>query len=171
MGDCEADDAGDARQGGEVDWSSRVAGGETDGDGADLEALEAALREHGLFAWLDLDVEVVEPGRVVLGLPFDEKFANLTSGTVHGGVTATVIDTASGFALRSTFEDPAAARLTTTDLNVRYVRPARDDLRVEAEVVRAGGSMGVTESTVTTHHEGEEKVVATGGTSYRLFRD
>ena len=108
---------------------------------------------------------------LVFGLPFDEKFANLASGTVHGGVTATVIDTASGFALRSTFDDPAAARLTTTDLNVRYLRPARDDLRVTAEVVRAGGSIGVTRCEATTGHEGERKVVATGGTSYRLFRE
>ena len=139
--------------------------------GAPTDDLEAALRSHGLFEWLDLDVESVDPGRVVFGLPFDEKFANLASGTVHGGVTATVIDTASGFALRSTFDDPAAARLTTTDLNVRYLRPARDDLRVTAEVVRAGGSIGVTRCEATTGHEGERKVVATGGTSYRLFRE
>jgi uncharacterized protein (TIGR00369 family) len=136
---------------------------------ASASELEAALAEHGLFAWLDLDIEHVEPGRIVFGLPFDEKFANLTSGTVHGGITATVIDTASGFALRSTFEDPTAVQLTTTDLNVRYVRPARDDVRVTADVVRAGDSMGVTECEVTTVHEGERKVVATGGTSYRLL--
>ena len=139
--------------------------------GTPTDELEAVVRSHGLFEWLNLDVETVEPGRIVFELPFDEKFANIASGTVHGGVTATVIDTASGFALRSTFEDPTTARLTTTDLNVRYVRPARDDLRVEAEVVRAGGSMGVTESEVTTRHEGERKVVAAGGTSYRLFRE
>ena len=157
MGDCEADDPDPER--------------DSEFEGVRDDALEAALREHGLFQWLNLDIDVVEPGRVVFELPFDEKFANLASGTVHGGVTATVIDTASGFALRSTFDDPATARLTTTDLNVRYVRPARDDLRVEAEVVRAGGSMGFTESEVTTVHQGEEKVVATGGTSYRLFRD
>ncbi|WP_350355430.1 PaaI family thioesterase [Haloglomus halophilum] len=145
-----------------------------DADAADLagsEALEQELREHGLFAWLDLDIVAVEPGRAVFDLPFDEKFANISSGTVHGGITATVIDTASGFALRSTFENPAHAALTTTDLNVRYVRPARDDLRVAAEVVRAGSSMGVTECEVTTMHEGERKVVATGGTTYRLFRN
>ncbi|WP_435195151.1 PaaI family thioesterase [Natronomonas sp. EA1] len=133
-------------------------------------ALERDLREHGLFAWLDLDIETVEEGRVVFTLPFDEKFANVASGTVHGGITATVIDTASGFALRTTFDEPDGAMLTTTDLNVRYVRPAKQAVRVEAEVVRAGKTMGVTESTVTTEYEGEEKVVATGGTTYRLFR-
>lgn len=134
------------------------------------EALADDLREHGLFRWLNLEIMQAEVGKVVFHLPFDEKFANIASGTVHGGITATVIDTASGFALRSTFDDPEAAALTTTDLNVRYVRPARDDLRVKAEVVRAGTSMGVTEAEVTTVHEGTRKVVATGGTTYRLFR-
>jgi uncharacterized protein (TIGR00369 family) len=131
--------------------------------------LAAALADHGLFAWLDLDIERVEPGHATFVLPFDEKFANVTSGTVHGGVTATVIDTASGFALRSTFDDPAGVRLTTTDLNVRYVRPARGDVRVTADVVRAGDSMGVTDCEATTVHEGERTVVATGGTSYRII--
>jgi len=131
--------------------------------------LQAALEAHGLFAWLDLEIDRVEPGHATFVLPFDEKFANLTSGTVHGGITATVIDTASGFALRSTFEDPSAVRLTTTDLNIRYVRPAREEIRVTADVVRAGDSMGVTECEVTTVHEGDRKVVATGGTSYRLL--
>ncbi|PSP46973.1 PaaI family thioesterase [Halobacteriales archaeon QH_7_69_31] len=131
--------------------------------------LAAALADHGLFAWLDLDIERVAPGHATFVLPFDEKFANLTSGTVHGGVTATVLDTASGFALRSTFDEPAGVRLTTTDLNVRYVRPARGDVRVTADVVRAGDSMGVTDCEATTVHEGERTVVATGGTSYRII--
>ena len=138
-------------------------------DPAPESELEAALAEHGLFTWLDLEIERVEPGHATFVLPFDEKFANLSSGTVHGGVTATVLDTASGFALRSTFDDPAAVRLTTTDLNVRYVRPARDDVRVTADVVRAGDSMGVTDCEATTVHEGERTVVATGGTSYRII--
>lgn len=172
--------AGDAREdAAEATRSRDLVGGVADegladtdeSDLAGSEELERELQEHGLFHWLDLDIVAVEPGRAVFDLPFDEKFANISSGTVHGGITATVIDTASGFALRSTFEDPASAALTTTDLNVRYVRPARDDVRVEAEVVRSGSSIGVTECEVTTVHQGERKVVATGGTTYRLFRD
>jgi uncharacterized protein (TIGR00369 family) len=197
--DTEGGGADDRPDAAEATRSSDLVGSATDGgasghaDTADLpgsEELERELQEHGLFHWLDLDIVTVEPGRAVFDLPFDEKFANVSSGTVHGGITATVIDTASGFALRSTFEAPARAALTTTDLNVRYVRPARGDLRVSAEVVRAGSSMGVTECEVTTVHEGEasdasrsssdersesdggeRKVVATGGTTYRLFRD
>lgn len=132
--------------------------------------LRETLHEHGLFEWLDVDIAELSAGRAVLTVPYDEKFANLSSGTMHGGVTATVIDTASGFALRSTMDDPSDANLTTTDLNVRYVRPVHGELTVEAEVVRSGTTMGVTECEATVEHEGETKIVATGGTTYRLFR-
>ena len=148
-------------------------GVESSGPGI-TEGTERRLRESvgelELFRWLGLEIETVEPGRVVFHVPFDEKYVNIASETLHGGITATVIDTASAFALRTTMDEADDASLTTTDLNVRYVRPARDDVRVAAEVVRAGRTMGVTECEVTTRHEGEEKVVATGGTTYRLFR-
>ena len=137
--------------------------------------LEAVIEQHGLFSWLNLEIERIEEGRVVLRVPYDEKFTNLVPGgeaNVHGGVAATLVDSASGFALRSTFEDPKGAALTTTDLNVSYLRPATGDLTVEAEVVRAGGSMGVTDATVSSiAPNGEEKDVAVGRTSYRLFRE
>jgi uncharacterized protein (TIGR00369 family) len=137
--------------------------------------LESIVSEHGFFDWLGLEIERIEHGRVVLRVPYDEKFTNLVPGSeanVHGGVAATLIDSASGFALRSTFENPDTAMLTTTDLNVSYLRPATDDVTVEAEVVRAGGSMGVTDATVSSvAPDGEEKAVAVGRTSYRLFRE
>jgi uncharacterized protein (TIGR00369 family) len=139
-------------------------------DVEDLADIEVTLREHDLFRWLDVSIAAAEPGYAAFEVPFDGKFTNLTSGAVHGGITATVIDSASGFALQTTFDDVGSVALTTTDLNVKYVRPARDDLLVEAEVVRAGESMGVTEAEVSVEHEGERKTVATGGTTYRLFR-
>jgi uncharacterized protein (TIGR00369 family) len=132
------------------------------------------VERHGFLSWLGVVVEDVERGRVRFSMPYDEKLTNPSpgsEGTIHGGVAATLVDTASGFALRTTFQDPAAARLTTTDLDVKYLRPARDDLVVEADVVRAGDSVGVTDVTVTSHApDGERKAVAVGSTSYRLFR-
>jgi uncharacterized protein (TIGR00369 family) len=148
------------------------------GDELDEEtAAEVAgfVDEHGFLSWLGIEVESVAYGRVRFRLPYDEQFTNLSTWgnqPIHGGVAATLIDTASGFALRTTFEDPAHAGLTTTDLNVKYLRPATDDLTVVAEVERAGDSMGVTDVEVTsTAPDGEEKAVAVGRTSYRLFRD
>ncbi len=140
-----------------------------DADG-DVAALERAIDDHELFGHLGLSLRETAPGYAAFTVPFHDGVANLTAGVVHGGVTATAIDTASGFALRSTFEDPAAVEMTTTDLNVKYLRPATDDLLVEAEVVRAGDSIGVTDAEVSVDHEGERRLVATGGTTFRLFR-
>lgn len=130
------------------------------------------IEHHGFLSWLGLEVEAVEEGWLRMSVPYDEKLANLdAAGTVHGGVVATLIDTASGHVLRTTFEDPASVGMSTVEVNARYVRPARDDLVATAEVVRAGGSVGVTDVVVeSTGPDGEETVVAVGGTSYRLFR-
>ena len=147
--------------------------------------MQSFVERHGYLSWLGLTVESVERGRIVMSVPYDEKLVNPDPGgtpVVHGGIAATLVDTASGFVLRTTFEDPAEARLTTTDLNVSYLRPATGDLRVEAEVVRAGGSMGVTDVTVESEgregegREGEEpdeepREIAVGSASYRLFRE
>ena len=130
------------------------------------------LEEHGYLAWLGVRLSDAGQGWAVMRIPYDEKLLNPgTGGTVHGGVAATLIDTASAFALRTTFEEPMEANMATTDLHVNYLRPARDDLVARADVVRAGGSIGVTDVTVeSTTPEGEQKAVAVGRTTYRLFR-
>lgn len=138
------------------------------------ELLSAFIDAHGFLSWLNLTVEELERGRIVMRVPYDEKLVNPGSevGSIHGGVAASLIDTASGFALRSTFPDPTTGSLATTDLNVTYLRPATDDLRVEAEVLRAGGSMGFTDTLVTSvAPDGDTRAVAVGRTSYRLFRE
>lgn len=130
------------------------------------------VEEHGFLSWIDLDVLEAETGRVVMQVPYNGKLANLDEGgTIHGGIVATLIDTASGHVLRTTFEDTESVRMATVDLNVSYVRPARNDLTATATVVRAGESMGVTEVTVRSRApDGQEKTVAVGRTTYRLFR-
>jgi uncharacterized protein (TIGR00369 family) len=131
--------------------------------------LRSFIADHGYLSWLGLRLEHAERGRVRMRIPGDEKLRNPgPGGSIHGGIAATLIDTASGFALRTTFEDPATARLATTDLDVSYLRPATDDLVVEAEVLRAGGTTGVTD--VTVESADEEEPVAVGRTTYRLFR-
>ena len=143
------------------------------------DAVAAGTREvienHDFMSWLGMELVEFEEGRAVLSIPHDEKLTNIVEGsrgTIHGGVTATLVDTASGFALRTTFDDPLEPALTTTDLDVTYLRPARSDLRAVAEVVRAGGSMGYTDVKVYgTAPDGEQKAVVKGSASYRLFRD
>ncbi|MFB6172159.1 MAG: PaaI family thioesterase [Haloarculaceae archaeon] len=149
-----------------------VTGDGTD-DGTDdlAEFIQAIVDQHGFMNWLDLQIAEVSEGRAVLELPYREELGNPATGSIHGGLLATLVDTASGMAIQTTFEEFGATGLTTTDMSVSYVRPARSDVRAEAEVVRVGGSMAVTEVEVSgVAPGGERKTVVVGSTSFRLFR-
>ncbi len=145
-------------------------------------------QEHGYLSWLGTQVNELEDGRVVMTIPYDEKLTNTTNPpTVHGGIAATLIDTAGGIAQRTMLSDPMNGGVATVNLNVNYLRRAAGDLRATAEVVRAGGSIGVSTVTVVSRPpervrendeaferwQGttDEEAVATGQGAYRLFRD
>ncbi|ERH04206.1 MAG: hypothetical protein J07HR59_01334 [Halorubrum sp. J07HR59] len=128
--------------------------------------------EHGYLSWLNTRVETVESGRIVLTIPFDEKLTNSDGQTIHGGVAATLVDTAGGLVQRTSFQNPLDGGVATVNLNVNYLLPAEGDLRATGEIVRAGGSVGVSEMRVlsdTDEQSDPVEVVAAQG-SYRLFR-
>ncbi|ELZ33964.1 hypothetical protein C474_03355 [Halogeometricum pallidum JCM 14848] len=145
-------------------------------------------QEHGYLSWLGTEVNELESGRVVMTVPYDEKLTNTTNPpTVHGGIAATLIDTAGGIAQRTMLDVPLNGGVATVNLNVNYLRRAAGDLRATAEVVRSGGTIGVSTVTVVSQipdrvredneaferWEGttEEEAVATGQGAFRLFRD
>jgi len=139
---------------------------------AAVELVERRIEEeHGYLSWLNTSVDVVERGRVVLSIPFDDKLTNSDGGTIHGGVAATLVDTAGGIAQRTAFEDPLSGDVATVNLNANYLRPATGDLRAEATVVRSGGSIGVSDMTVTSATNGDTAEVVVGQGSFRLFRE
>lgn len=136
---------------------------------ADAETLNERLRGNAFHEDRQFHAEEVADDRVVLSMPVQDHLTNF-SGNLHGGVLATLVDTASALAIRVTFEDPWEPGLATTDLTVSYVRPASGEVRAEAETVRVGGSIAVTEVEVTgVAPDGERKTVAIGGTTYRVF--
>jgi len=137
-----------------------------------VEDASAVIEQHGFLSWLNVSLETLADGRAVMTLPYQEKLTNWVTGTIHGGVTATVVDTCSAFALRTCMDDPMNTTLATTDLDVKYVRPATSDIHVEADVIRAGTSTGVTRVTVLgTDEDGTSKEIAIGATTYRLFTE
>jgi len=137
--------------------------------------VQRAVDSHGFLSWLDISVEAVEPGRLVLRAPYHEKLANRgreTRGEVHGGIAATLIDTAGGIACRTELSNPRGVGAATIDLNVSYLRAALGDLVATAETVRVGSTVGV--STVVVESETPDDgvaPVATGRGSFRLFHD
>jgi uncharacterized protein (TIGR00369 family) len=104
--------------------------------------------------------ELVEAreGRVVFAVePGDQHYNPI--GMVHGGLAATLIDSATGCAVHTTL--PAGTGYTTTDVQVRFVRPiTRDTGRIECigEVVHRGRTLATAEARVMAG----ERVLAHG---------
>ncbi|MGQ3412466.1 PaaI family thioesterase [Natrinema sp. LN54] len=146
----------------------------------DLEGmLQYFLDENQEFlSWLGTTVDNVGDGTMTMSIPYDEKLTNTRpdpdpdeQADLHGGVAATLVDTVGGLALRTAMDDPFASRIATINLNVNYLRPATSDLVATADVIRVGGSVGVSEITVeSTAPDGETKPVAIGQGAYRVFR-
>src|SRR5439155_25383170 len=77
-------------------------------------------------------------------------------GSVHGGVAATILDSALGCAIHTTL--PAGVGYTTSDLQVRFVRALSADTgRVAAEgsVVHAGRRLATAEAKLYAQASGK----------------
>ncbi|MEU3794187.1 PaaI family thioesterase [Streptomyces fructofermentans] len=97
---------------------------------------------------LGMRFDEVEHGRIVVSLDTRPDFAN-PLGTVHGGIAATLLDSAMGCAVHTTL--PAGVGYTTLELKVNYIRAARTDgrtLTAEGTVVHAGRRTATAEGKV-----------------------
>src|SRR6476620_2947340 len=84
------------------------------------------------------------------------------SGVLHGGVTATLIDTAMAFAVRTRL--PMDEATATIDLTVHYLRPHLSGTFIcTAKNVRAGKRIFTVSAEV---HNEEGKLIATGLSTY-----
>ena len=90
--------------------------------------------------------EAAEEGSARLGFEATDEHLN-PAGTLHGGVLATLVDTAMGLAVRTTTDDgevPATSQLTVT-----YLRPGKPGpLEVTARLRTRGEHLTVCEADV-----------------------
>ena len=83
---------------------------------------------------LGFEIRGLAPGEVTFALtPADKHYNPL--GTVHGGVTATLVDTVMGCALHSRLGEGVG--YTTLDISVRYLRP----VTIQTGTVLATGTL------------------------------
>jgi uncharacterized protein (TIGR00369 family) len=125
----------------------------------DLELLAKIIEEHIPFnKFLGVLATRVEQGFVRLELPFrEELLGDPHRPSLHGGVISMLADTAGGLAIFSSL-DNMASRVSTIDIRIDYLRPARpEQLAAEATVVRVGGKVGVAD--IRLFHPPEEGVV------------
>ncbi|NEC89824.1 PaaI family thioesterase [Streptomyces sp. SID12501] len=83
---------------------------------------------------VDFTLTEVEPGRAVFSLTPGEEHYN-PIGSVHGGIFATLLDSAAGCAVQSTL--PQGMAYTSLDLTVKFLRR----ITVDTGTVRAIGTL------------------------------
>lgn len=133
--------------------------------------VQSVIDSHPYLSWLGLSVESLAVGSARLSIPYRAELANPGGPKgLHGGVSSAVLDASGAVAVGTTADDPASllgqGSLSTTDLNVSYLRPATGDLSIEAEAVHVGTSKAVSriKAYVSTSESAHQEVIVGRGT-------
>jgi uncharacterized protein (TIGR00369 family) len=116
----------------------------------------------GVSELLDMRPAELGVGHAAFVCEARPEFAN-PMGTVHGGIAATLLDSALGCAVQTTLD--AGVAYTTVALEVKYLRPIRVDggqLRAEARVIHSGRRQATAEARLT---DPEGRLLATATTT------
>ena len=108
-----------------------------------------------------------EEGRVVFAAVPEQRHYN-PIGSVHGGLAATLLDSAMGCAVHSTL--PAGVGYTTLELKVNFVRPITSEtgrILCEGTLVHRGGRVATAEGRVFAEADGA--LLAHGTTTCLIF--
>jgi uncharacterized protein (TIGR00369 family) len=115
---------------------------------------------------LGYDVAEAESGRVVVTLIPTAAHLN-PAGTVHGGLTATLLDSCMGLAVQSMLERGISQ--TTLEFKISLVRPITPEtgeVKAEGKVVSCGRRVGTAEGRVV---DGKGRLLAHGTTTCLIF--
>jgi uncharacterized protein (TIGR00369 family) len=115
---------------------------------------------------LGYDVTEADAGRVVVAITPTGDHLN-PAGTVHGGLTATLLDSCMGLAVQSMLEKSETQ--TTLEFKISLLRPITAEtgpIRAEGVVLNRGRRIGTAEGRVT---DGKGRLLAHGTTTCLIF--
>lgn len=128
---------------------------------AQLRRIQKAVATVPFARLLRIELDEVGRGTATLGLMVRKELTQ-NQGVVHGGVIASLIDTATAFAIISLLD--ARERVTTVDLTISYLRPlTKGRITAVAKVVRAGRRLFVVSAEV---FDKDKKPAATALSTY-----
>jgi uncharacterized protein (TIGR00369 family) len=130
--------------------------------------VDGALPLNTIADTLGYDVAEVEHGRVVVTLEPNGAHLN-PYGTIHGGLTATLLDSCMGLEVQSTLEKGVGQ--TTVEFKISLVRPITLDtgtIRAEGLVLSRGRRVGTAEGRVT---DANGRLLAHGTTTCLIFQN
>jgi uncharacterized protein (TIGR00369 family) len=115
---------------------------------------------------LSYDVTEAATGRVVVTAKPNSTHLNPT-GTVHGGLAATMLDSCMGLAIRSTLNKGVGS--TTLEFKISLLRPITPEtglIKAEGVVLTCGRRIGTAEGRITDH---QGRLLAHGTTTCLIF--
>jgi uncharacterized protein (TIGR00369 family) len=128
--------------------------------------VDGTLPLNTIARTLGYDVVEVANGRVVVAAVPNDTHLN-PSGTVHGGLAATLLDTCMGLAIWSTLDKGVSQ--TTLEFKISLVRPITPQtglIRAEGTVLNRGRRIGTAEGRIT---DGSGRLLAHGTTTCLIF--
>ena len=117
---------------------------------------------------LGYDVTEATSGRVVITAEPTDELLN-PAGTVHGGFSATLLDSCMGLAIQSTLEKGIGS--TTLEFKISLVRPitpATGKITAEGVVLSCGRRVGTAEGRIT---DSKGRLLAHGTTTCLIFEN
>jgi uncharacterized protein (TIGR00369 family) len=118
------------------------------GEGQDfIDDLRRRVAASDFLSWIGIELVDARPGEVDLVLNAEPRHLNL-QGLLHGGMIATLADTAMGIAVRTKLEP--GTRHVTVQLDVQFLSPGRPgSIFAQGRVIRAGSQVAHAEADVT----------------------
>lgn len=119
--------------------------------------LQSRLSRNHLARWMGLRVVHAAAGQIRLSSPWrDEFISNPDHHFAHGGILATLLDTAGSYAVATLLGRPAQ----TIDMRVDFLRPGfESELMADANVLHFGRTVASVDASVFNR---ENRVLATG---------
>lgn len=126
-----------------------------------MERVRKALETVPFAKLLGIELEEVSSGTATLGFDIRDDLKQ-NNGVVHGGAIASLIDSATAFAIISLL--PSGEKATTADLTISYLRPLKKGrAHSTARVIRAGRRLIVVSAELV---DDQGNLVATALTTY-----
>jgi uncharacterized protein (TIGR00369 family) len=121
--------------------------------------VRASFDRQEAMQTIGASLAVVEPGRVVIELPWKRALTQ-QHGFLHAGMVATALDSACGYAGFSLM--PADAAVLTIEYKINLLAPAKGErFRMEGLVVKPGRTITVAEGRAWSIDADQEKLIAT----------
>ncbi|MGH9196302.1 MAG: PaaI family thioesterase [Acidimicrobiia bacterium] len=129
------------------------------------EAVRGFAFKAPYISLFNMDPEIWTEEEVRIRLPFDERLTN-DGSYFHGGVMASLMDTAGAMAVWAGHDFDKGAKASTVSMSINYLgAAAKTDLIAEARCVKRGREIHFSEIKIS---DANGKPVASGVLAYRI---